>query len=65
MLTDAVYSVAFSPSAPTLFASGGGDDIGIIWDADTGEQKFKLDGHTDTVTKVAFSNNGELLATCG
>lgn len=63
--TDAVYSVCFSPSAPTLVATGGGDDMGTIWDASTGELKYKLEGHSDTVTKVAFSNNGELLATCG
>eukprot|EP01127_Copromyxa_protea_P005425 TRINITY_DN15353_c0_g1_i1.p1 TRINITY_DN15353_c0_g1~~TRINITY_DN15353_c0_g1_i1.p1 ORF type:complete len:415 (-),score=111.00 TRINITY_DN15353_c0_g1_i1:29-1273(-) len=74
--TDSVYSVAIHPTQPNLVASGGGDDIAFLTivntqktDEEAKEQKEldtkKLEGHTDTVTKVCFNNTGDLLATCG
>ena len=33
-----------------------------LWNPATGEQLQKLEGHTGTVTSVAFSPNGQLLA---
>ncbi|CAG8490317.1 1111_t:CDS:10, partial [Acaulospora colombiana] len=45
--------------------SGGGDDKSFLWRTDTGEQLYELTGHTDTVTSVMFSKNGEFVASGG
>lgn len=60
--TSPIYSVAlFDNSA----ATGGGDDLGYVWDVTNGEMIMKLDGHTDSVTNIAFSRDGKYLATGG
>lgn len=61
----AVFSVALHPIFPTLAVSGGGDDLGHLWRTDTAELVMKLEGHTDSVTSVAFSFDGEMVATGG
>lgn len=62
---DAVYAVALHPIDSLVAVSGGGDDMGHIWRTDTGEELLKLDGHKDSVTSVAFSWDGEMVATGG
>jgi len=59
-----VYSVSAHPTTP-LAVSGGGDDSGYIWDVTDGEIVVKLTGHTDSVSAVAFSSDGETVATGG
>ncbi|QRV90443.1 WD repeat-containing protein [Ceratobasidium sp. AG-Ba] len=59
-----VFAVAAHPTQP-LAVSGGEDDMGYIWDLDSGEQIVKLTGHTDSVAAVGFSHDGELVATGG
>lgn len=59
-----VFSVSAHPSQP-IAASGGEDDLGYIWDVQTGEAIQALTGHTDSVTSTEFSGDGELLATGG
>ncbi|CAD8130344.1 unnamed protein product [Paramecium sonneborni] len=54
-------SVCFSPDGTTL-ASGGGDQSIRLWDVKTGQQKAKLDGHSDYVRSVCFSPDGTTLA---
>lgn len=34
-----------------------------VWDASTGKDLFQLEGHTRTVSSVAFNSNGKLLVT--
>src|SRR5215475_10889338 len=63
--TEAVWSVAFSPSGKTL-ASGGGfagspGDI-HLWDVATGKEQDTLKGHPNGVNCVAFSPDGKTLA---
>jgi WD40 repeat protein len=60
--TSPVYSVALHEN---WAATGGGDDLGYVWDVTNGELVMKLDGHTDSVTNVAFSHDGGYLATGG
>jgi WD40 repeat protein len=57
-----VYSVAFSPDGK-LALTGSMDNTARLWDAQTGQQKALLKGHTGTVHSVAFSPNGKLALT--
>ncbi|GJJ08630.1 hypothetical protein Clacol_002849 [Clathrus columnatus] len=59
-----VFAVAVHPTQP-LVVSGGEDDLGYIWDLKTGEDIVKLSGHTDSVTAVDWSYDGELVSTGG
>lgn len=59
-----VFCIACHPTEP-LAASGGEDDVGYIWDITDGEVIEKLTGHTDSVTSIAFSVDGEMVATGG
>jgi ribosome assembly protein SQT1 len=59
-----VFCVAAHPTAP-LAASGGEDDLGYLWDVESGTQLARLSGHSDSVTSIAFSTDGEMVATGG
>ncbi|KAI8079803.1 WD40-repeat-containing domain protein [Halteromyces radiatus] len=60
-----VYAVAMHPKDNQLIVSGGGDDKSYLWRADTGVKLFELTGHTDSVTAVAFSVEGDYVASAG
>ena len=64
MVPFALLQTPVASIAP-LAASGGEDDLGYIWDLTTGDELVKLTGHTDSVTSVAFSADGGLIATGG
>ena len=59
-----VRSVAFSPDGAVLAAAGGNaDDFNIhLWDAASGQLMDTLSGHTDIIWGLAFSPDGEMLA---
>ncbi|KAH9994833.1 WD40-repeat-containing domain protein [Russula vinacea] len=59
-----VYTVSAHPTT-SLAVSGGGDDAGYIWDVTDGEIIVKLTGHTDSVSAVGFSSDGEMVSTGG
>ncbi|KAG9081539.1 hypothetical protein FS749_007593 [Ceratobasidium sp. UAMH 11750] len=59
-----VFAIATHPTEP-LAVSGGEDDLGYIWDLNTGEVVVKLTGHTDSVGAVGFSADGQMVATGG
>lgn len=58
--TSNVNCVAFSPDSRTI-ASGGSDNVVLLWEVATGKQRAALKGHRDLVTCVAFSPNGGFL----
>ncbi|XP_057722283.1 uncharacterized protein LOC130936254 [Arachis stenosperma] len=57
-----LYSAAFSPSNPTLVATGGGDNKGFLWKIGDGVWTSELEGHQDSVSSLAFSHDGQFLA---
>ncbi|MYF91008.1 MAG: T9SS type A sorting domain-containing protein [Gemmatimonadetes bacterium] len=60
---DYYNSVAFSPEGSTLVSGGGklmGGSILDLWDADTGQHKKRLTGHSWSGRSVAFSADGTL-----
>ncbi|KAL5697307.1 hypothetical protein ACHQM5_030858 [Ranunculus cassubicifolius] len=57
-----VLTVACSPTDATLVATGGEDNKGFIWNIGQGDQTQEISGHTDSVTSLAFSFDGKLLA---
>jgi WD40 repeat protein len=65
LFLEPVYAVACHPKVPYLSASGGGNDKAYLWRNDTGDQLFELAGHTDSVTCVAFSADGQYVASGG
>lgn len=61
----AVFAVALHPIDPLVAVSGGEDDLAHLWRTDTGAEIIALAGHSDSVTSVGFSFDGEMVATGG
>jgi WD40 repeat protein len=58
-----IVDAAFSPDGALVVGAGGkGDNVAHVWDVRTGAQVLAL-GHPGAVNSVAFSPNGELIAT--
>merc|ERR1740130_1433552 len=53
-------SVAFSPDSK-LVVSGSDDETVRVWEAATGKEVQKLEGHSSDVTSVAFSPDSKLV----
>ena len=53
--------MAFSPDGQTL-ASGGADEMIILWNLSTGQEVGWLTRHVGYVLSVAFSPDGQTLA---
>jgi len=63
-LDESVRSLAFTPDGSALAATGGDtEDFAIhIWDVASGQKLAILGGHTGIVWNVAFSPDGQMLA---
>jgi len=59
-----VYALAFDPTGKYL-AGAGIDDTVFVWDADTQDTVFELDGHQERINAVAFSPDGNYLVSGG
>jgi WD40 repeat protein len=60
-----VYSLSVNPVDPRIILSGGGDDVGVIWNREDGSTLHTLSGHQDSVVAVGFSADGMYAATGG
>ncbi|CAI5734076.1 unnamed protein product [Peronospora destructor] len=60
-----VYSIKVNPVDPRIVITGGGDDVGVIWNREDGNVLYTLSGHQDTVVSVDFSFDGKYAATGG
>ncbi|HKB01730.1 MAG TPA: serine/threonine-protein kinase [Gemmataceae bacterium] len=58
---DAVTCLSVAPTG-RLAASGGLDRRVRVWDADTGQERWALDGPASSIVAVAFSADGKRLA---
>jgi len=56
-----IYSIVFSPDGK-IVASAGQDKTVRLWEAATGKEMRKLQGHSEEVFSVAFSPDGKRLA---
>jgi WD40 repeat protein len=59
-----VNTVEFAPNGSTLLTSSD-DGMAILWDAQTGTIKHKLEGHAGRVLSALFSPNGHYVVTAG
>ncbi len=60
--TEAVFSVAYSPSGRYIL-TGSVDKTARLWDAVTGEEVRQFVGHTGSIWTVAYSPNGRTIIT--
>ncbi|KAG5128031.1 hypothetical protein JHK82_028866 [Glycine max] len=57
-----LYSVSCSPTDAALVVTGSGDDRGFLWKIGQGDWAFELQGHEESVSTLAFSYDGQQLA---
>ena len=59
-----VYTVAVSPADAAVVATGGGDDRCLLWRVGTQAEPYAaLEGHKESISAVAFSADGQRVAT--
>lgn len=56
-----VFSCSLHPSK-SWACTGGEDDMGYVWDTNTGEVVYEITGHKDTVIGCSFNFDGTYLA---
>ncbi|XP_059271433.1 coronin-7 isoform X3 [Mustela nigripes] len=61
--TEKIYSLRFHPLAADVLASSSYDLTIRIWDLQAGAERLKLQGHRDQIFSLAWSPDGQHLAT--
>ncbi len=59
------YSVSFSKDGKHVVSTRLDDPCAHVWDAETGEGEFRLEGHKAGLFNAAYSPDGALIATAG
>ncbi len=54
------FCARWSPTGEVLASGGNGGEI-LIWDAESGQSRYVLEGHASNVGCIAFSHDGRLL----
>lgn len=60
-----IEAVAFAPDSKTLVSGGQGNHAIRLWDAATGKEIQRLEGHESQVDSLAFLPDGKTLASAG
>lgn len=78
--TDSIFCIAQHPVHSNIVATGGGDEVGYIFDTNSAQTApsgpsqeregikdlFKLEGHTDSINAIVFSEpKGQFVTTAG
>uniref|UniRef100_A0A8C4Q545 Coronin n=1 Tax=Eptatretus burgeri TaxID=7764 RepID=A0A8C4Q545_EPTBU len=61
--TEKIYSIKFHPLASDVLASSSYDHSVRIWDVQSRKEAIRLEGHTEQIFSLAWSPNGQQLAT--
>ncbi|XP_037363582.1 coronin-7 [Talpa occidentalis] len=61
--TEKIYSLRFHPLAADVLASSSYDLTVRIWDLQAGAERLRLEGHRDQIFSLAWSPDGQQLAT--
>jgi len=57
-----VVTAAFSPDGSRILTAGW-DGTAKLWDAETGTELLRLEGHSDSVTHASFNHDGDRVVT--
>lgn len=62
--TQGILSIAFSPNGKRVVTASR-DSTARIWDAQSGQELYKMEGHVNSIRSSSFSPDGKTVATAG
>lgn len=63
--TDAIWTLAWSPTNSNHIASAGKDHVAYVWDITSGELLHAYREHDEGITHLAWSPDGKYITSCG
>jgi WD40 repeat protein len=58
-----LIALEFSPDGKTLTGASNRSNTVLLWEASTGQERCRIEGHNDNVLALRFSPDGKILAT--